>query len=780
MKLCLSVHQLVDFLLRSGDIDNRIFNRSTMNEGTAVHSRYQAMQSSKYISEFTLKSSFVVDDIEVELEGRADGIIKESENEYIIDEIKSTVTELEPFYENNKDWHLGQAKTYGYMFMKQFNLDHIGIRLTYIRQGGESDKKIYDFSFSYIELEQFVYDLLEKYLDFYNIIISMKQERDKYITAMKFPFSYLREGQKKLSKYVYGVAKKGGKLFVDAPTGIGKTISTLYPYIKCLPSNHDSKIFYLTAKGSGKDAAQNCLDIIDDDEEKISYVNITAKEKICLNKQGDCNPEQCPYAKHYYNKIANILRYALFNYHKFTYQRILSLAREFEVCPFELELDISNYVDILICDYNYVFDPFSYLKRFYDVDSTPYMLLVDEAHNLPDRSRNMYSQSLKEEDFLKVKKSIKNKSLKRLKTNFAKLGKRFNAIKEQCDKEYTIIEEVDELTLRLLNRFLDIMNDISSEEREQISEELKDFFLDVNRFVKLYEIADEAFLLYYHKEEEKITLNLICLDASKFIKSIINNVKCVTYFSATLSPINYYVQTLGGDTHLEPILMLDSPFDKEHLKVYTVPKVSVKYRNRENTYEIVGDYIKTFIDAKIGNYLIYVPSYEYLDNLLSRNKFDPSINILIQSPDMDELSKEEFLDHFIDNPTQTTIGFAVLGGAFGEGIDLVSDRLIGVVIIGVGMPKINFVSDQIKTYYDNNGLDGYHYAYLYPGMNKVMQAIGRVIRDENDIGAVLLIDERYALNEYRDLFTKRYRDYEMIFSTLELEDSLKEFYKKEE
>ena len=778
MKLSLSVHQLVDFLLREGDIDSRIFSRATMSEGTEVHSRYQAAQSSAYLSEYPLKTTLVVEDVEVTIEGRADGIIKNGPEDYTIDEIKSTVIPLEEFYEGNKGWHLGQAKVYGYMFLKEQHFSSIGIRLTYIKQGEESEKKIYDFSYSYLELEQFVIDLVSEYLEFNRLIVSLRERRNAYLKDLSFPFEKTRKGQQRLSKYSYGIAIKGGKLFVEAPTGIGKTVSTLFPYVKALNVDDEGKIFYLTAKNSGKEAAMKCMDIINDNKGNISYLNITAKEKICLCKGKACNPDECPYTKGYYSKIANVIKYSLITYHKFDYRTILNIAEEFVVCPFELELDLSNYIDVIICDYNYIFDPISYLKRYMDEERSHYLLLIDEAHNLVDRSRSMYSESLKEEDFNIVKKSLRKKPLKRLKANFAKLSKRFNTLKSEYKNEYNIIDEIDDMTYRILNRFLDIMNEINKAESKEITPELQDFFFNVSRFLKIYDLANDAFLFYIENINDKLTINISCLDASKFLKGIANSVKAVTYFSATLSPIDYYVQTLGGERHLEPVLFLPSPFPKENLKIYICPKVSVKYKNREQTYQSVSDYLKTFIDGKVGNYLIYLPSYEYLDNLKKVMNMPLNYDCYYQSREMNELEKEEFLSHFVDNPSKTTVGFAVLGGAFGEGIDLVSDRLIGVGIVGIGMPRINFLSDNIKEYYSKNDLDGYNYAYVYPGMNKVMQAIGRVIRDEKDRGAVILIDERYGLNEYRDLFRKEWNEYEMIFSSNELKQSLQDFYEE--
>lgn len=772
--LRLSVHQLVDFLLRSGDIDNRVFNRSSMNEGSRLHSVYQSKQSSNYISEYPLAVSLTVDEIDILLEGRADGVIKRGDGSYVIDEIKTTVEELKKFHEDNLEWHLGQAKCYAFMFAKLNDLDYVGIKLTYIRQGKEKEQYIDSYQFNYLELEQYVLDLINEYLEFYNIIFNKLEKRNKSIEALSFPFKNYRSGQRELAKYAYATAKKNKHLFVEAPTGIGKTMSTIFPFIKAIKDDEKSKIFYLTAKTSGKEAAHHAIKILKENGLSLSDIVITAKDKICFCKGQACNPDECPFTKGYYDKIQTILRYAILTYDDFDLSLINQIAYDNQICPFEFELDLSLFMDVIICDYNYLFDPISYMKRYFDEDSSHFLALIDEAHNLIDRSRDMYSASLSYQSFKDARKSVKHSKLHKLKLALSKMNKMFKEYLEYEDGNH-IVEVFSDYTYKTISSFITTMQDVNKNENKEVSKELLSFYLEVNRFSKMLEFVDKNYLCFFSKEKDDVILNLNCLDASSYLKSIINRLKGAVYFSATLSPIEYYVNTLGGDDK-DATLILPSPFPKNNLKIIITPNVSIRYKNRDSSYQKVADYIQSFIKNKIGNYFIFLPSYEYLHNLMPYIDIS-DVDIFTQDKEMKDEDKEVFLTNFKPNPEKTSLGFVIVGGAFSEGIDLVSDRLIGAVIVGIGMPKINFVSDQIGKYYDSLGLSGYNYAYLNPGMNKIMQALGRVIRSESDKGAVLLIDERYLTNEYRDLFKAEWREYEVVFSPQEVSDICKDFFK---
>ena len=772
--LRLSVHQLVDFLLRSGDIDNRVFNRSSMTEGSRLHTEYQGKQSSNYMAEYPLAINLNVDGIDILLEGRADGIIKRNDG-YVIDEIKTTVEDLKVFHDNNLEWHLGQAKCYAYMFAKLNDLEYMSIKLTYIRQGKEKEQFIDSYYFNYLDLEQFVLDLINDYLEFYNIIFQKINTRNESIKSLEFPFKNYRKGQRELAKYAYAVTKKNKKLFVEAPTGIGKTISTVFPFIKALNDDEKSKIFYLTAKTSGKEAAHQAVKILKEKGLSHSDIVITAKDKICFCKGKACNPDECPYTKQYYDKIQTVLRYALLNYDDFDLSLITQIAYDNQICPFEFELDLSLFMDMIICDYNYLFDPISYMKRYFDEDSSHYLALIDEAHNLVDRSRDMYSASLSYSSFKEARKSVRHSKLHKLKLALSKMNKMFKEYLDIEDGNH-IVECFYDYTYKTISSFITTMQDINKNENKEMSKELLDFYLDTNRFARMLELVNDSYLIFYKKEKEDVTLNVTCLDASSFIKGCLDNIKASVIFSATLSPLDYYVNVLGGNDK-DARLVLPSPFPSSNLKIIITPNVSIRYKNRDTSYQKVADYIKSFVNNKIGNYFIFLPSYEYLHNLMPYIAIDDAL-IYEQDKEMSDEEKETFLLNFQPNPQKTSLAFVVVGGAFGEGIDLVSDRLIGAVIVGIGMPRINFVSDQIAKYYDNNGLSGHDYAYLNPGMNKIMQALGRVIRSEEDKGAVLLIDERYLNNEYRDLFKAEWREYEVAFSPKEVSDICKTFFKE--
>ena len=774
--LTLSVHQLVDFLLRTGDIDNRVFNRSSMTEGSRLHSVYQSKQSSNYLAEFPLKMSFNVDEVNIVLEGRADGIIKRSETEYVIDEIKTTVEDLKVFHDENLEWHLGQAKCYAYMFAKQTNLEFIGIKLTYIRQGKEKEQLIDSYVFNILELEQFVVKLLNEFLAFYNIIFNKIAKRNESIESLKFPFNKFRQGQRDLAKYTYAMAKKRGRLFAEAPTGIGKTISTVFPFVKALKDDDNSKIFYLTAKTSGREAAHQAVKLLKENGLSLGDIMITAKDKICFCKGQACNPEECPYAKGYYNKIQTVLRYAILNYDDFDLQTITQLAYDNQICPFELELDLSLFMDVIICDYNYVFDPISYMKRYFDEDTSSFLVLVDEAHNLVDRSRDMYSASLSYKQFLEARKSVCHSKLHKLKLAMSKMSKMFKEYLVNPKDGNYILDEFYDYTYKTISSFITTMQDINKNENKEMSKELLEFYLEVNRFSKILEFYNDHFICYYEINKDELILHVSCLDASSFLHSSLRRLRGSVLFSATLSPIEYYVDMLGGKKE-DAQLILPSPFLVDNLKIIIAPKVSIRYKNRDTSYQQVADYIKAFVKNKVGNYFIFLPSYEYLTNLMPYIDME-DVDIYEQDRGMSDEDKEAFLTNFKPHPERTTLGFVIVGGAFGEGIDLVSDRLIGAIIVGIGMPKINFVSDQIMKYYDAREQSGYNYAYLNPGMNKVMQALGRVIRSETDRGAVLLIDERYLTNDYRDLFKSEWRKYEVAFSPKEVSDILQEFFIK--
>lgn len=779
VNLTLSVHQLVDFLLRQGDIDNRIYNRNTMVMGSQVHAYYQKKQNNKYISEYPLKEEFFVNDFNITLQGRADGIIIDQDDKVTIDEIKSTVTGLEDFYMSQKEWHLGQAKCYALMYAHEKKLKEISICLTYISQIDDSQMQK-KFSYKVEDLELYVNRLLHRYIDFYTMIYQRKVNRNHSAAQLSFPFKDVRKGQKDLVMNVYQVAKNGGTLYVEAPTGIGKTMATLFPYVYSFKNEFNDKIFYLTAKTSGRESAYKACEILKDNGLKASEILITAKDKICFNTGKACNPKECPYAVAYYNKIQNVLIEMLVKESSFNYDTIIKYAADNEICPFELELDLSLYVDIIICDYNYLFDPQVYMKRYFDEDASHFICLIDEAHNLVDRSREMYSCSLDYDAFKKAKKICANLEDTKYKNVFNKLNREFKKYLELYseENENILLENLNDSFVIALNSFFKTGQKIMKDCEEFITDEFTSFFFDVNKMIKLYEYYCNRFKVFLtFKDSKKFTINLLCVDASGFVKECLGKVKGSTIFSATFSPIDYYINELGGDNDSKRLL-LDSPFPIENQLVMVQTNVSTKYAKRDESIDNVVESINVFIRQKIGNYFVFFPSYQYMKSVLEKMSFDDDIIVYEQSTDMNEKERDNFLNNFKENPTKITVGFVVLGGVFAEGIDLLNDRLIGAVVVGVGLPRINFKNDLIMEYHNNKNEQGFNYAYSNIGINRVMQAIGRVIRSETDKGTILLIDERYAYGQYKKMFRGQLRYYQLVKSSSDIRNLTNQFWNK--
>ena len=494
--LTLSVHELVDFLLRTGDIDNRIYNSNTMSEGTLIHAYYQSRQSGNYVSEYHLFEQFRVDEFDVSLEGRADGII-DLGSTAIIDEIKSTIAPLEEYYESQKEWHLGQAKCYALMYAHEKHYDSVSIRLTYIHQVDKS-QLIKTFDYLTSELESEIERLLKEYIEFFKIIFDKKMRRNESAKSITFPYKGFRAGQKDLAKYAYGIAQNGGILFVEAPTGIGKTISTLFPSVKAFAGGENEKIFYLTAKNSGKDMAFNAAKMLVNNGLEASVIEILAKDKVCFCPGKACNPDECPFAKGYYTKIRDVIKESIIKQQLFETQDILDIAHHYAICPFELSLDLSLYTDIIVCDYNYFFDPIVYLKRFFDSDASNMIVLVDEAHNLVSRSRSMYSASFDSFRYKQVKHSLIHFEHKKFKNAQARMTKLFNKYMD-LPLGNTRIDMFSKTDLRAMENYLLACSDINKNHHSVVSEEFTEFYLDVNKFVKLLDFYDDTFALYVDK-----------------------------------------------------------------------------------------------------------------------------------------------------------------------------------------------------------------------------------------------------------------------------------------
>lgn len=756
----LSVHGLVDYLLRRGSIDTRVYNNSSMAEGTRIHLRYQAIQDGNYLKEEYLELDIPFEDVIFTLNGRADGIIV-NKKRVVIDEIKSTVEDLETFYNQQSEWHLGQAICYAYIYAKTHNLSLVDIRLTYISQKDES-KMIKNFTYTIDELEANVFDYLARYLQFYHYVLKHKEERKKTAEELKFPYDRFRKGQKEMAKYVYSVALNHGLLFLEAPTGIGKTMSTLFPSIKTFADEANDKIFYLTAKNSQKDIAFKALKAMKDVGLAVKGIKITSKEKMCQCESRKCNPDDCPFAKDYYEKINQVILEVMANHDLIDESILLHYAYEYTICPFEMQLDLSLICDVILCDYNYVFDPLAYLKRYFEESKTDYMLLIDEAHNLVDRSRDMYSTEISSNQFIKLKKSLRRIKEQKLKRTLNRIITYFTEVEEKID-EYLDLSEFDNELIRLFDLFFKACQEVMKERNENVTDDLTETFKQVNKFLKLYEFVDDDFRCLFERKKDGLVAKILCLSSIELIKASLKKVHSAIFFSATLTPMDYFIKMLGGD-ETTPYITFDSPFPQDNLCLLVQDNISTTYKKRANSYHLIAESIEAVVSKRVGNYLVFFSSYAYLNEVLTHFKNKEKYQILIQESNMNNNQKDEFLAKFQRNSLVTTIGFAVLGGSFSEGIDLVDDLLIGAIIVGVGLPSISYERNLIKEHFEKEGLNGYDYAYLNPGMNKVMQAAGRVIRSEEDKGIVLLIDERFTYKKYQELFKKEWSNYRLVYN----------------
>lgn len=746
----ISIRNLVEFIMRHGSIDNRYTSSIKAIEGIRGHQRVQKSYGDNYTAEVPLKYTLTYEDLEIMVEGRADGILIE-DDKTIIDEIKTTTKDLLLIDENTNPLHWAQAKCYGYIYSMQNELDNIDIQITYYNIDTKSTR-ILRQSYTLKELEEFFFWLIDEYKSWAQLESDWVNKRNESIKKLKFPFENYRPGQRELAVRVYKSITDSKKCFAQAPTGTGKTISTIFPAIKAMGEDKTSKIFYLTAKTITREVAQNTISLMRKKDLNLKAVTITAKEKICKMDEVNCNPEYCPYANGYFDRINNSLKDILAKYNDYSKDNIEKISEEYMLCPFELSLDLTNLSDVIICDYNYVFDPRVYLKRFFDTKTTDYIFLIDEAHNLVDRAREMYSATLNEEKFVKVKKLISKKD-KRI----TKVIKEIQSYFEDKLEDLTTLDENDlvesEAPLELceiLSSFIKFVDEYLARTNEE-NEELMDLYFDVYSFLSISDFYDKNYTTIYTKTFNGMTIKIYCVNPQKVIEEKMKKAKSNIIFSATLIPMDYFMKMYSYDEE-DFIINLKSPFDVKNRLLMIGDNVATTYSKRFETSEDIASYIANCVQAKKGNYMVFFPSYKYMDLVFDKMKENyPNINTSIQKSNMSEEEKEEFLSMFDEDNKETHVGFCVLGGHFSEGIDLTNDKLIGVIIVGVGMPQIGIERDIIKDHMKDSN-KGFDYAYVYPGMIKVLQAAGRCIRTDDDKGVILLLDKRYSQRIYQSLF----------------------------
>jgi len=779
-QLKISIRNLVELILRSGNIDNRLVSSNRMLEGTRIHQKIQKESGEQYNKEVYLSFDYEIEGFVIKLEGRADGIITESDG-IVIDEIKSTTRPLEYIDDDFSLLHWAQAKCYAFIYATQNELQEAYVQLTYFQIDTEEIKKIRK-QFKLVELQTFMSDLLSRYLVWASMLDIWNTQRDISIKNLKFPFETYRNGQRELAVAVYKTIMQERKLFVQAPTGIGKTISTLFPAVKALGEQHISKIFYLTAKTITRQVAEEAFAKMRSNGLRFRTITLTAKDKICFNKESSCNPDFCEYAKGHFNRVNDALLDILKNTEYLSREIIEEYALKHTVCPFEFALDLSLWADGIICDYNYAFDPRVYLKRFFLNNTGEYAFLIDEAHNLVDRAREMFSAGLSKSAFLEAKKIMKLKQPKIAKL-LNKINSHMLALRKQCSDEGFLVskDELKDLYRMLMNFIKESEEWILKNQNKNIEgfDKMLELYFSSITFLKISELYDQRYVTFIETKDSEVRVKLFCIDPSYLLQEAVKRSKTAVFFSATLTPLSYFMDILGGNSEDYNINLI-SPFDNKNLCLLVEDNVSTKYRNRENSYDKIVEIIKTAIDKRFGNYMIYFPSYKYMNEVYTRFlEKHPGIETMIQQSSMSEEERESFLNRFKPNTTESFVCFGVLGGIFSEGIDLKGNRLIGAIIVGVGLPQVSTEQDIIMNYFQQKNGMGYENAYMFPGMNKVLQAAGRVIRSENDIGMVLLVDERFSHRTYRCLFPKHWEHNARVKNARDLEFKLEQFWEKQ-
>lgn len=768
-EISVSVRGIVEFLFREGDITGGegTFSKDAMQAGSRIHRKIQGKMGLNYQAEVPLKINIKRPDFVLIIEGRADGILTE-DNFVTIDEIKGVYKKLENLVEPVYV-HKAQAMCYAYIYALKEGLSEIAVQMTYCNLDTEQIIRFKE-TFTFEELKIWFEDMIDEYCKWMQFDVDNRKLRNESIETLEFPYDY-RPGQKNMAAMVYLSIKDRKNLFVQAPTGIGKTMAALFPAIQAMGNGYAEKMFYLTAKTIARSVALDGLTILRNNGLHFRSVLITAKEKICPMDETRCDPEYCPYAKGHYDRINDAMYDCLVNEDNITRDVLLSYADKHMVCPFEMGLDVSLYVDGIICDYNYVFDPRVRLRRYFGEGAKgEFVFLTDEAHNLVERASAMYSACIYKEDFLKMRKLLMPFNSKICKL-LAGCNKELLEIKKMCESEkgYVIVSDIDSLYLKLLRLHAHLESFM--EESKEINalkphkDEILEFYFQINQFLNIYELMDESYEIYGEQvDSSSFMLKLYCIHPANNLSECIEKGNATIFFSATMLPINYYKELLHNDEN-DAAIYIPSPFPKKNRQIMVGNDVSSRYKLRTPAmYEKIAKYIDIMVHGKQGNYMAFFPSYKMMNDVYECGcaiGLLGDIEVIVQDSHLSEQERDEFISRFREEE-KPVLGFCILGGIFSEGIDLAGEHLIGAAIVGTGLPMVCNENEIKLNYFSDREDKGFEYAYLYPGMNKVQQAAGRVIRTMDDRGVILLLDERFVTRQVVDTFPAEWEDYRVV------------------
>lgn len=772
----ISVRSLVEFILREGDIDNRVsgsMEKDAMLLGGKIHRKIQSRMGTNYTAEVPLKIQMPCDGFVLQIEGRADGVLKD-DGKVLIDEIKGILRSLEHL-EAPVPVHLAQAKCYAYIYAVQNSLKCIDVQMTYCQMETEEIRRFCQ-EFEFQELQTWFQDLVTQYEKWAKFEIEWRNVRNDSIRQIEFPFPY-REGQRDLVASVYRTILRKKKLFIQAPTGVGKTMATVFPAVRAVGEGLGEKIFYLTAKTIMRTVAEQAFSLLKEKGLLYKTITLTAKEKICFCEEAECNPDACPYAKGHFDRVNDAVFDLITHSGDWSREVLEEQAKKHMVCPFEMSLDVSDWADAVICDYNYAFDPQAHLKRFFSESGKgEYLFLIDEAHNLVERGREMYSASLYKEDLLEVRKMVKAEDPK-LAKGLSECNQQFLELKRECE-HYQILKSVSHIALKLMNvlsKLEDYLEECKDAEKKK---RVLDFYFAVRSFLNIHDIMDENYVIFSEMMEDgRFQIKLFCVNPAVNLQNYLEQGNSTIFFSATLLPVHYYKKLLSVEKD-DYAVYAHSSFPQENKFLFIGTDVSTRYTRRgESTYQRFARYIAVMAEQKKGNYMAFFPSYRFLEEVHTcfLECVDHEVDSICQVSYMDEEQREEFLEEFEREREKSLVAFCVMGGIFSEGIDLTDDKLIGAVIAGTGLPQVCTEREILKQYFNAADMDGFDYAYLYPGMNKVLQSAGRVIRTESDRGVILLLDDRFREMRYREVFPREWQQYQ-LGSVKNLEQEIRTFW----
>lgn len=757
----IAVRSLVAHVLSRGDLSYGFRGASRNVDAIRAHQRIQKSRPEGYLPEVTVSREISVGDMVLVVSGRIDGVfhptLENKGGRIYVEEIKTTTGDLDRFETDDNPLHWGQIKTYACMYAHEHELTEIDTHLTYY-QLDTGKHRVLKRTFYIGELETFFTDLIGRYLAWASTLVAWRKERDASIRTLAFPYPEYRPGQRTMAVNTYNALRQHRQLLVQAPTGIGKTIAVLFPAVKCLGQTEIAKIFYLTARTTARGVAEKAFETLRASGLRCKSLTLTAKDKTCFEPDAACNGEECPYAQGFYDRIREAVEHLFNTRDAFGRETVESVAREYRVCPFELSLDLANWADAIVCDYNYAFDPRVFLRRFFQEDPDSYAFLIDEAHNLVDRAREMFSAEIRKQPFLDLRKSVKN-HLPGLYTTLGRINRCLGAYGKQCAANAGVLSNPapPEPLAPLLEDFNTKAEKwLITNESTSYREALLDLYFSTTGFMKILDQFDDSYVTCTEKTNGDLRMKLFCMDPSRQLKAALTRCVSAVFFSATLTPVDYF-QNLLGCSDTAGRLRLGSPFPEKNLCLLIADRVSTRYRHRPKSLQAVAEAISAAVGQKTGNYLLFFPSYAYLQQVRGEiSPWLPDADILLQTPGMSEADRENFLDMFSRPGHRTLLGFVVMGGIFGEGIDLEGDRLSGAVIVGVGLPGISPENELVRDYFAGSCSKGFEYAYVYPGINRVLQAAGRVIRTETDRGIVLLIDERFKAPLYKNLLPEHW------------------------